>query len=112
MCCRVLKRVPKASRIPVAEKLAGTLQQVLAHPEYVPNWIELFSSSLSCLGVPGHRGGKRHLSSLAFKVNQAIGNFPNATPPAAKHQRKPSQRRQQPNNLAARESNNIEHGDM
>jgi hypothetical protein len=68
--CRVLKRVPKASRIPAAEKLAGTLQQVLAHPDYVSNWTELFLFSFSCFGVPGQRGGKRHLSSLASKLTR------------------------------------------
>jgi hypothetical protein len=111
--CRVLKRVPKASRIPVAEMLTGTLQQILADPDCVSNWTELLLFTFSCFGVPGQRGGKRHLSSLASKVNQAIASFSNPTSSAAMHhQRKPSKCRRQSSDLAARVSCKIEDGDI
>ena len=74
--CRVLKRVPKASRIPAAEKLSETLRKVVVNPESVSSWSDLMSFTFACFGVPGHRGGKRHLSSLVSKVNQAIASFP------------------------------------
>jgi hypothetical protein len=37
--CRVLKRVPKASRPPAAEKLAQVLRQIVADRECVENWL-------------------------------------------------------------------------
>jgi hypothetical protein len=33
--CRVLKRVPKASRIPAADELAETLQQIVVDPDNI-----------------------------------------------------------------------------
>jgi hypothetical protein len=100
--CRVLKRVPKASRIPAAEKLASTLQQVLANPDNIPKWTELLLFTFSCFGVPGQRGGKRHLSSLTSKVNQAIANFPTVYPPDSAGVRHSPKRRTKPDDLAAR----------
>lgn len=110
--CRILKRVPKASRIPAAEKLADTLRQVVADPDRNATWIDLLSFTFSCFGVPGQRGGKRHLSSLASKVNQAVAGFPATTPPPALHQQKLSKHRTPSNNLAARVSGKIEDGDI
>ena len=72
----VLKRVPKASRIPAAEKLAQTLLQVITVPTCVENWKNLLTFTYACFSVPGQRGGKRHLSSLASKVNAALACFP------------------------------------
>ena len=64
----VLKRVPKASRISAAEKLAQTLLQVITVPTCVENWKNLLTFTYACFSVPGQLGGKRHLSSLASKV--------------------------------------------
>ena len=110
--CRVLKRVPKASRIPAAEKLASTLQQVLANPDNIPKWTDLLLFTYSCFGVPGQRGGKRHLSSLTSKVNQAIANFPTVYPPDSAGVRHSPKRRTKPDDLAARVSSKIEDGDI
>jgi len=112
--CRVLKRVPRASRIPAAEKLTGTLRQILDNPECSSNWSDLLLFTFSCFGVPGQRGGKRHLSSLASKVNQAIARFVNPSSSAATmHHQKPFSCRRPPiNDLAARVSCKIEDGDI
>ena len=110
--CRVLKRVPKASRIPAAEKLASTLQQVVANPDDILKWTELLLFTFSCLGVPGQRGGKRHLSSLASKVNQAIANFPTVPPPDRAGVQHSPKLRTKPDDLAARVSRKIEDGDV
>ena len=73
---RALKRVPKASQIPAAEKLAETLLQVITVPTCVDNWKNLLTFTYACFSVPGQRGGKRHLSSLASIVNAALACFP------------------------------------
>ena len=62
--CRVLKRVPKASRIPAAEKLADTLRCVTSDPDCI-KVVDLLTFSFTCFGVPGQRGGQRRLNSLA-----------------------------------------------
>ena len=109
---RVLKRVPKASRIPAAEKLSETLRKVISNPDSVTSWSELMSFTFACFGVPGHRGGKRHLSSLASKVNQAIASFPTMSAPPVLNGIKPPKRRTQFNDIAARMSGKLEEGDI
>ena len=51
--CRVLKRVPKASRIPAADKLADTLRHVISDPDNLDRWIKLLLFIFSCFSVPG-----------------------------------------------------------
>ena len=67
-----------------------------------------------CFGVPGQRGGRRHLSSLASKVNAAVACFPASYVPVPVHrQNKPFKSRQLPDvNLAARVSSKLEDGDI
>lgn len=109
--CRVLKRIPKASRIPAAEKLSETLRQVAANPDYVDRWLDLLAFTYTCFGVPGQRGGQRHHNSLASKVNAAIASFPAASPSV--QPKKPSRIRPSTNdNLAARVSSKLEDGDI
>ena len=109
--CRVLKRVPKASRIPAADKLAETLRQVTAEPDSVDKWVDLFAFTFTCFGVPGQRGGQRHLKSLASKVNAAVTCFPASSAPVK--QQKPVKSRQSSDvNLAARVSSKLEDGDI
>ena len=110
--CRVLKRVPKASRTPAGEKLSETLRKVVVNPDSVSSWCDLMSFTFACFGVPGHRGGKRHLSSLAFKVNQAIASFPTMSVSQVQNGMKPQKRRMQSNDLASRVSGKLEEGDI
>jgi len=114
--CRVLKRVPKALRIPAAEKLAETLRQVVADPDCIGKWVDLLLFTFSCFAVPGQRGGKRHLASLASKINAAVASFPVSTPSTPTpvlHKVKPSKSRLHSlDNLAARVSSKLEDGDI
>ena len=70
--CRVLKRIPKASRIQAADKLAQTLRQFITDPGCIDKWLDLMTFAYSCFAIPSQRGGQRHLSNLASKVNRAI----------------------------------------
>src|SRR5664279_4677870 len=109
--CRVLKRIPKASRIPAADKLAETLRQVVVDPDSVDKWVDLLTFTFACFGVPGQRGGRRRLNCLASKVNAAVAIFPASSAPV--QQQKPPQRRQSSDvNLAARVSSKLEDGDI
>jgi len=74
--CRVLKHIPKASRSLAAEKLASLLERLISTPDNIELWSQLLRFENSCFRVPGERGGKRHLSSLASQVNRAISDFP------------------------------------
>jgi hypothetical protein len=108
--CRVLKRIPKASRIPAAEKLAETMRQVVVGPDCVDSWVNLLTFTFTCFGVPGQRGGQRHLNSLASKVNAAIASFPGTSLPI--QSQKPLKIRSSTVNLAARVSSKLEDGDI
>jgi len=108
---RVLKRVPKSSRIPAAEKLGETLRQVIDNPDCVDKWIDLLLFTFSCFGVPGQRGGKRHISSLASKINAAVASFP-STSPSVRHPPQPAKLSHSPDNMAERVSSKLEEGDI
>jgi len=108
--CRVLKRVPKASRIPAADKLADILRKVVVDPDSVDKWVDLLSFSFTGFGVPGQRGGRRHRNSLASKVNAAITCLPSLAVPVQRQQ--PYKSRQSSHvNLAARVSSKLEDSD-
>jgi hypothetical protein len=111
--CRVLKRLPRASRYPAASKLDGLLRDVVEDPDLVDRWVSLLIFAFQCFGVPGQRGGKRHLSSLASKVNTAIANFPIASPPAP-NSHKPAgiKKRSTSSDVAALVSSKLEEGDI
>ena len=70
------------------------------------------SFTFACSGVPGHRGGKRHLSSLASKVNQAVASFPTMSVSPVVNKLKPPKRRTQSDDIAARVSGKLEEGDI
>ena len=108
--CRVLKRVPKASRIPAADKLAEILRQIVVNPDSVDKWLDMLIFTFSCFGVPGQRGGQRHRSSLASKVIAAITSFPVASTPV--QSQKPTKFRPSSNNLASRVSSKLQDGDI
>ena len=66
--CRLLKRIPKASRTLAAEKLSAVLLRIIANPDDLSAWSDLLRFSFACLVVPGGRGGKNHQSNLTSKV--------------------------------------------
>ena len=108
---KVLKRIPKASRILAAERFVKVLTGVISDADSVDKWIELLLFGVVCFAVPGNRGGKKHCSSLATKVNQVLISFPlnSETPNKAN---KPRNFKQTPSSLAARVSNKLEDGDI
>jgi hypothetical protein len=72
--CRVLKYIPKASRLQATAKLTEVLDYILADPDNVNFWQQFLLFTYSCFGV-GERGGKRHNRSLATRVNHALSDF-------------------------------------
>jgi len=74
--CRVLKRLPKASRSLVASKLASLLECIVANPSDPIARSNLLRFCYACFAVPGGHGGKRHLSNRTSKVNQALHAYP------------------------------------
>ena len=108
---KVLKRIPKASRIFAAERFAKVLTGVISDTDSVDKWIELLLFGVVCFAALGNRGGKKHCSSLATKVNQVLISFPlnSETPNKAN---KPRNFKQNPSSLAARVSNKLEDGDI
>ena len=64
---KLLKYVPKASRMLAADKLSSILQSVIDNPDDIKTWKQLLRFGNCCFKVPGDRGGKHHRSSLASK---------------------------------------------
>ncbi len=111
--CRVLKRLPKASRSLAAGKLATLLARIVASPDELMAWSDLMRFSFTCFAIPGGRGGKRHLSSLTSKVNRALRAYPlviERTTPSVN--RTDKTRPSTKDNLAARISEKLEEGDI
>ena len=108
---KILKRIPKASRILAAERFAKVLTEIINDADSVDKWIDLLLFGVVCFAVPGNRGGKKHCSSLATKVNQVLIGFPvnSETPNKANKLRN---FKQNPSSLAARVSNKLEDGDI
>ena len=112
-CVRGVVVFWNASRRRLAyRRLSETLRKVVVNLESVSSWSDLMSFTFACFGVPGHRGGKRHLSSLASKVNQAIASFPTMSVSPVQNGMKPPKRRMQYNDIAARVSGKLEEGDI
>ena len=109
---RVLKRIPKASRLLAANTLSDVLSRVINTPDSLEAWYDLLLFGHACFGVPGQRGGKRHMSSLASKVNKALEAFQTNT--RQTHSNTVSQVRKKAGkyNLAARVSEKLEEGDV
>ena len=115
----VLKYIPKASRMLAAGRLTAVLDRIVTNPDTIDAWQQLLCFTYSCFGST-ERGGKRHRSSLATKVNKSFSDYLTVTP-AAGHQAQPpvlTRRRKKSNsndelqNLAARVSAKIEEGDV
>ena len=71
---RMLKSIPKASRIQAAEAYSTLLEDILADPSDVTMWTRLFVFPFQCLAVP-KRGGKHQKQTLASKINRNIREF-------------------------------------
>ena len=84
-----LKRVPKNSRIPLAENLIPKVDEICETPTNFAVWCILFSS-LSCLFEKPPRGGKRQRLSLSAIINKRIGD--GVTEKRPKRDRKPQQK--------------------
>ena len=109
---RVLRRIPKASRIPAANKLADILSSISREPDNIDNWLHLLLFSYTCLGVPGQRGGRRHKSSLATRVNKAVSDFPTVVQSSQGDRRQKLSASRSTSNFAARVSSKLEEGDV
>ena len=84
-----MKRVPKNSRIPVAENLLPKINDICKTPSNIALWCLLLSSLNYFLGKPP-RGGKRQRSSLSAIINKRIRDGVFAKKP--KRDRKPQQK--------------------
>ena len=73
--CRLLKRIPKASRTLAADKLATVLARIIAKSDDMLAWEDLLHFCYACFAVPGGRAGKRHHQSPTAKVNNALNVF-------------------------------------
>jgi len=71
-----LKRIPKATRTVAAEKLAQLLTVIVANPDNIQAWSDLFLFPSFCLKVPGAQGGRKHYKQLAVKLNDVIRSYP------------------------------------
>jgi hypothetical protein len=71
---QVLKYIPKASRVLAAGKLSTVLDRVVADPSCIDTWRQFLLFAYSCFGVSA-RGGKKHRSSLATKVNKLLSDY-------------------------------------
>jgi len=71
---RILKYIPKVSRIFAFCKFTTVLEQIMADPSNVLLWKQSLLFTYSCFGV-GDRGGKKRNTALATKVNNALCDF-------------------------------------
>lgn len=111
---RVMKYVPKASRMMAAAKLSVLLDRITTNPDNVDAWQLLLLFTYSCFEVP-ERGGKRHKASLASKVNKSLSDFLTVDHQGKSVPTSFSNRKSRPNDdnsLAARVSTKIEEGDV
>jgi len=68
--CRVVKCIPKGVRVHAADKLERLLSVVCEDLDNIVSWKNLLLFTFCCFAVPGQRGGKRHSSTLASKMNK------------------------------------------
>ena len=109
----VVKYIPKASRLLAAAKLTTIIDRIVTNSNNIDAWKQLLLFTFSCFGTT-QRGGKRHRSSLATKVNKAlseylsVGHQPQPTPSSKERKNAMNDL----NKLAARVSAKIEEGDV
>ena len=68
---RVLKRVPKDSRVPLAESLSDKLNDVVYSVEDVTKWLIFLTSFLFCL-EQSKRSGRKQTTSMSSLINKKI----------------------------------------
>jgi len=117
---RVLKYIPKASRLQAATNLSVILDRVKENPDNMDAWKQLLLFTPSCFRVT-ERGGKRHRSSLTTQVNKALCNFMSTDYQSQQQQpaaaaastcKKKKTTQNELSNLAARVSAKMEEGDV
>ena len=75
--CRLLKRLPKSSRLPVADSLASRMEAALNHP--TPHaWWYFMSFSYGILRTPTQSKSQR--TTVAASIRQNINNNPPGNP--------------------------------
>ena len=84
-----MKRVPKNSRIPLAENLIPKIKDIYETPSNIALWC-LLLSSLSCFLEKPPRGSKRQRSSFSAVINKRIRDGVIEKKP--KRDRKPQQK--------------------
>jgi len=74
--CRVLKRIPKASRTPAANKLADILNSITRDPDNNDNWRHLLLFPFTCVWIPRcQRGSRRHKGAWPHTSIKQSENF-------------------------------------
>ena len=111
---KVIKRIPKSSRLQAAKKLAGILKDVVTSND-VPSWLRLFHFSPRCFHAP-RRGGRRwSLVSAISSQLSAESDPPSSLPQSSKNSR-PGNHHSSPSDaddsLAMKVSSKLEEGDF
>ena len=68
---RVLKRVPKDSRVPLAESLSVKINDIVCNVEDITKWLSFFNALLVFLEQP-KRSGRKHSTSMSSLINKKI----------------------------------------
>ena len=107
---KILKRIPKASRLSAGRKLATILEAVVGKNDHA-SWDRLFRFSSRCLRAP-KRGGQRR--SLATVVNRQLEEETDSSDigPSTKQGHRHTTTRDPIESLAARISAKLEEGDF
>lgn len=76
--CRILKRIPWASRASASKKLAYVVDQVVLHRD-IPSWCRLLQFPKKCFWIPCRGGRCRNLATLVNKqINEeSLYKLPN-----------------------------------
>src|SRR5208282_779322 len=110
----VLKYIPKASRLLAASKLTTILDRIVTDSDKIEAWQQLLLFTFSCFGTT-QRGGKRHRSSLATKVNKSLSEYlsvDHKSQPVPASKDRQNAKLNDLDKLAARVSAKIEEGDV
>ena len=108
MSTRILKRIPRGSRISVASKLASILAAVVEKNDDA-SWDRLFRFCSRCLRNPG-RGG--HRRSLATEVNKLLREEADPLPSHSSSRSHTKRARDPLKSLAIRVTTKLEEGDF
>ena len=108
-CGKILKRIPRSSRVHAANKLADILEEVIAVNE-ADAWIRLLNFARRCLRVP-KRGGRRW--NLARQVNLQLSEECDPPVSSSNHKLATKSGHVDPlSSLASRVATKLEEGDF